>query len=386
MNYGIVCLSEMPKKRILEFFSFAGVGGTQQMFLEYLRHASHEHYDFSACILLEHGFLNEQLSCLHVENTSLNSRGYWDLSAWWKLYRFANGKQFDLMRTYGLKAHIIGRIVGKILGIPVNISSVRNTDPWRKWYHALLDFLTSGLSDLYISNSEAGRVATHERERIPLDKIVTVPNGIDVSRFPGKQSQMRSHYRKKFKISPKAPVLGIVANLREQKGHKTIVDAFPRLQKRFPTLRCLFIGEDLLNGEILRYVRTKNLEDSIFLTGSRQDIPEMLSMLDVFVLPSSWEGFPKSILEAMAMKKPVIASAVGGIPEVVIPHETGLLIPPQDPQAFAEAVISVLEDPEKAIAMGNAGYERVCRHFSIENVVSQTETIYEQLIEAKPRL
>ena len=122
----------MPKKRILEFLTYGGIGGTQQMFLEFIRHASHNKYTFYVCVLLNHNFVNEELTQMHIENTSLNMRGYWDISVWRKFYRFAKNKHVDLLRTYGLKAHIIGRVVGKLLGIPVNITSVRSTDPRRK--------------------------------------------------------------------------------------------------------------------------------------------------------------------------------------------------------------------------------------------------------------
>ncbi len=380
----------MAKKRILEFLTYAGIGGTQQMFLEFMRHASHDKYIFYVCVLLEHDFLNEECSKLGIETTSLNMRGYWDLTAWWKLYKFAKDKRIDLIRTYGLKAHIIGRIVGKLLGIPANISSVRSTDPWRKWYHTLLDSLTSGLTSLYLSNSEAGRMITHTRERIPLSKIVTIHNGIDIKRFVPCSSQKHddSHnsYRQTSGISPTAPVIGIVAKLRKMKGHKTIIDALPQIQEKFPDVRCLFVGSKFVNekwyeAELRRYVQEQNLEHAIIFTGDRKNITEILDVLDVFVLPSLWEGFPTSVLEAMAMKKPVVASAVGGTPELVEPQITGLLIPPDDPVALAEAVLWLLSNPDIATKMGPAGYERVQQSFCIESVVTKTETVYDQLIE-----
>jgi glycosyltransferase involved in cell wall biosynthesis len=374
----------MSKKRILEFASYAGIGGTQTMLLEFLRHASPVKYEFSVCVLLEHGFLNEEVSKSGIDNTSLNMRGYWDFAAWWKLYRFARDKQFDLIRTYGLKAHIIGRLVGRLLGIPVNITSVRNTDPWRKWYHALLDFLTSGLTDVYISNSEAGRIATHQREHVPLSKIITIPNGIDLSAYTAMSiGDTRRRYRQALGIAPTTPVIGIVANLRQQKGHKTIVDALPVMLEQFPDVKCLFVGEDLLNGEIHQYVQEKQLDQTVIFTGFRPDIPELLSVLDVFLLPSLWEGIPRAILEAMALQKPVVVTAVGGIPEIVEPDQTGIFVPSDDPKALAQAVIFLLTNPDIAEKMGQAGYERVQQFFALDAVVARTEVIYDQLINKK---
>ena len=376
----------MSKKRILEFSTYAKIGGTQQMLLEFLRHASPSKYIFYLCVLLEYDLLNDEVTKLNIENTSLNMRRYWDLRAWWKLYMFAKNKQIDLMRTYGLKAHIIGRIVGKLLGVPVVVTSVRSTDPWRKWYHVLLDFVTSGLTDIYISNSEAGRMATHHREHIPLSKIITIPNGVDLSRYvldTFEALHTSRTYRQQFGISATAPVVGIIANLRKMKGHTTIIDALVLIQKDFPDVRCLIVGDDFLNGEVHRYVQNKHLEDTVIFTGFRQDIPQILSMLDLFLFPSLWEGFPTAVLEAMALKKPVIASQVGGIPEIVEPDRTGLLIPPQEPRALADAVIFLLNNPEIATKMGQAGYERVQQYFSIDALVAKTEAVYEQLIREK---
>jgi glycosyltransferase involved in cell wall biosynthesis len=376
----------MAKKRILEFATYAGIGGTQTMLLEFLRHASGDKYVFYVCVLLDHDRLNEEVSKLGINNTSLNMRGYWDLVAWWKFYQFAKHKRIDLIRTYGLKAHIIGRIVGKLLKIPVNISSVRNTDSWRRWYHALLDYLTSGFTDLYISNSEAGRLATHRRERIPLSKIITIPNGIDLANYApylSCMSEISETYKQQFGLLPDTPVIGIVASLRKQKGHKTIVDALPQIQQTIPEVRCLFVGEDWLHGEIHRYVREKHLEQVVIFTGFRTDIPELLTMFDLFLLPSLWEGIPRALLEAIAMQKPVIVTAVGGIPEIVESEKTGVFVPPEDPKALAQATTYLLSNPEIATKMGQEGYRRIQQFFSLDSVVAKTEGVYDQLLKEK---
>lgn len=372
----------MPKTHILEFSTYAKMGGTQQEILKFLRAASHEKYTFFVCILLEHDVLNEEVAKLQIEETSLNMRGYWDVRAWWRLSRFAREKQIALMHTYGLKAHIIGRLVGKCLGIPVNISSVHSTDPWRKWYHVLLERLTSPLTDLYISNSEAGRIATHQRERIPLAKIVTISNGIRVEEYQADEAQTE-RMRRRLGLRGEDRVLGIVANLRVMKGHKTIVDAFSAIQQHFPTTKCLCIGSDFLQGEIQRYVREKRLEQVILFPGFQKDIPSLLSLLEIFLLPSLWEGLPTAMMEAMAMKRPVIASAVGGIPELVEHGKTGLLIPPNDPHALAEAVVQLLRDPQRAQRMGQVGYEKIRREFSLHAMAARTEAMYDQLLKSK---
>jgi len=374
----------MSKKRILEFATYAGSGGTQQEIVKLARHISRAKYDLSVCVLLEQGLLNEELTRLQIPHTNFNMRGYWDLRAWQRFYWFGKTQRIDLIRTYGLKGHLVGRIVGKLLlNVPVVITSVHSTDPWRKWYHAFLDYATSGLTDLYISNSEAGRLATHRREHIPLAKIVTIPNGIDLSHYAPyleRMPQIKATYQQQFGFTPETPVIGIIANLRKMKGHTTIIDALPRIQQQVPNVKCLFVGEDLLHGEIHRYVQARGLAQDIILTGWRQDIPEILALLDLFLLPSLWEGLPTSIAEAMVMQKPVVASTVGGIPELVEHGATGYLIPPNDPRALADAVIAVLTQPERARHMGLAGYAKVQREFAMETVIAKTEAVYDRLL------
>lgn len=376
----------MDRLRIVEFVTYAGIGGMQQMLAQYLRHASHDRYELYVCALLERNWLLEEAEKLHIPQTALNFRGYWDLAAWWRFYRFLRGKQIDLIRTYGLKAHIIGRIVGRLAGVRVNITSVRSTDPWRKWYHVLLDRLTSGLTDLYISNSEAGRLITHQREQIALSKILTIPNGIDLAVFnPAQIPQYRRSLRQEFGIDATAPVIGFVANFRKMKGHATLVDALPRIREQFPTIRCLFVGETFVKepdyeAELRQSVCAKGLDQVVVFTGVRHDIPAVLSLCDVFVSSSLWEGLPTAILEAMAMQRPVVATAVGGTPELVEEHVTGLFIPAQNPGALADAVLALLRDPEYAQRLGQAGYARVQRMFSLKAVVAQTEAIYARLL------
>lgn len=358
------------------------------MLLEFLRHASHDLYDYELCVLLAHDCLNDEVSRLGIPNISLNMRGYWDVSVWWKLYRCVRRNPFDLIRTYGLKADIIGRIVAQLAGIPVHITSVRSTDPWRKWYHVWLDRLTSSLTQVYVSNSEAGRLAVHQREHIPLSKIVTIPNGIDLTiydptRFVHRDAALR--YRHEFQIPPQTPVLGIISNLCKMKGHSTLVDAMPHIQREFPDVRCLFVGTDFLHGTLQAYVRQRHLEQNVLFTGFRDDIPELLTMLDIVLLPSLWEGFPTAVLEAMAMQKPMIATAVGGIPEIIEHGRTGLLIPPEDPVSLAEAVVFLLKQPDVAVKLGQAACETVRQNFSIQGMVKQTEALYAAFMAKYPR-
>jgi glycosyltransferase involved in cell wall biosynthesis len=121
----------------------------------------------------------------------------------------------------------------------------------------------------------------------------------------------------------------------------------------------------------------------VVFAGHRTDVPEILQALDIFVLPSNWEGLPNAVLEAMAAGLPVVATRVGGVPEVVVEGQTGILVPPRDPNALADALLTLLRDPNLRRRMGQAGRQRVQEYFSVDQMVSKTETLYEQLLSEK---
>jgi glycosyltransferase involved in cell wall biosynthesis len=129
--------------------------------------------------------------------------------------------------------------------------------------------------------------------------------------------------------------------------------------------------------------KAMQLSEDVIFTGIRQDVPNILGLLDVFVLPSLWEGLPIALLEAMAAGLPVVATAVGGTPEVVVEGETGFLVPPRDPEALAEAILRLLREPDLRRRMGEAGRKRVAEHFSVEQMVQKTEALYEHLLAEK---
>ncbi|GAK51907.1 putative Glycosyl transferase, group 1 [Candidatus Moduliflexus flocculans] len=377
----------MDKFRILVFSTYAKIGGTQKTLLDFFQYASHDRFTYYHCVLLAHDILMDEIAKLqpHIPQTSFNMRGYWDIRAWWKLYHFAKDKRLDLMHTNGLKADIIGRCVGRLLGVPVNIASIHSTDPWRKWYHVWLDRYTSWMTDMYLANSEAGRLAMRRRERISLPKMMTISNGIDFERFDPDHidGQRIQALREEFGILSTTKVLGMVANLCHMKEHKTLIDALPRIHARFPNAICVFVGIDRMHGEIQRYVNERGCEQSVIFAGFQKDIPEWLALMDIFLLPSLWEGLPNAMLEAMAMRRPVIATPVGDVPEILTHGETGLLIPTHNPDALADAVILLLKSPEIAFKIAEAGQRLIREKYSIQTMVAQTEQLYERLILAK---
>jgi glycosyltransferase involved in cell wall biosynthesis len=174
----------------------------------------------------------------------------------------------------------------------------------------------------------------------------------------------------------------VVARLEPQKGHNTVVEAAARLRDRCPRLRFLFVGGGSRAADLPAMIEHKGLADRIVLTGFRTDSADLIRAADLSVLVSTREGLSNTLLESLAAARPVIASRVGGNPEVVSP-DVGVLVPPQDSTALADALAALVADPAAMTRMGAAGRERVHREFSVNRMVAETVALYEALAQAR---
>jgi glycosyltransferase involved in cell wall biosynthesis len=372
----------MRKARVLQLLTNSAIGGTERMVLEFVRGANREKYDLFVGALLSGGSLFSEASDLGVQTVDFNKKSYDEVRTLTRLFNFMKRARIDLVHLYGLQADILGRMAARLAGVPVVVSGIRSPELWRKWYHSWLDKVTSGLVDLYISNSEAGRQTTIKREGISPEKIVTIYNGIDLTKFDNPNFDIDS-LRTTFGLPPSIQVVGVVANLRPMKGHADVIAALPTIVEQIPKVVFMFVGRDNMDGEIQRLAQGSELSEYIIFTGFSPEVRPFYQLFDLFLLPSTWEGCPVSILEAMAMKKPVVATVVGGIPELVVDGQTGLLIPPHNPTALADAIVSLLKNPDEAQKMGQAGQIRVEKHFTLPKMVEEIEAVYEELLSAQ---
>lgn len=212
-------------------------------------------------------------------------------------------------------------------------------------------------------------------------------NGIDPDRLTPRRS--RAEIRRELGAPEDTPILCNVANLTRPKSHLTLIAAMARLRPTTSDLQCWIAGsfehEPAMVEAVRAAIADSGLSQTVQLLGRRRDVPDLLHAADIFVLSSRQEGFPITILEAMAAGRPIVATDVGGCAEAVVHGETGLIVPPEDPPALAEAIASLLADPERARAMGKAGRERVQREFTVDRMVEQHLELYERVIGAPGR-
>ena len=230
--------------------------------------------------------------------------------------------------------------------------------------------------DCFICASEAIRTML-VGDGVAKRRTVTVHEGIDLARV---KAAPPAELHQELWLPHDAPIVGNVAALVPHKGQKYLIDAVARLLRDEPDTRVVIAGEGELQAALVQQIRHHHLEKHVILAGFRPDILSLHKAFDVFVLSSVTEGLGTSLLDAMACARPVVATSVGGIPEVVVDGETGFLVPPRDPEALAAAIGRLISDRGLREKMGAAGLERVQNTFSAEHMVRNTLRVYERVV------
>lgn len=301
------------------------------------------------------------------------------------LYKFLRDKRIHLVNTHMFIATFYYALPARLAGVPIVFETTHLIEKWRLekgFIHRnsfIIDKLFYGLLDKVLAVSHACKNDLIKIKKISPAKITVVHNGRDLSRFDPSKVNRREKLRQLHQVEEDELIFGVFARLNHQKGHKYLLTAVKILQDRGVSVKVFLIGDGELRESLVNQSDELGIADKIFFIGFQNDIPGYLSMIDVMVLPSLYEGLPLCVIESLAMEKPVIATAVDGTPEIVIPHKTGLLVEPEDCEGLAEAMIFAQENPEKFELMGKNGRQFVCENFSITIQISRTEALYNKL-------
>jgi glycosyltransferase involved in cell wall biosynthesis len=233
--------------------------------------------------------------------------------------------------------------------------------------------------------SESARRHHLEAARLRPEQVITLFNGIEFDPFSRVPDEVSAAVRAGFGIPPDAPVAVTVAVLREPKGLQYMIEALPRVAAEVPDVHYLIVGDGPHRGALEEAAEASGMSDRIVFAGSRRDVPSMLAAGDVFVLPSLIEALPTVLAEAGAAGLPVVATSVGGVPEMVGRNESALLVPPAEPGALAEAVTRLLTNPRQAAAMGRAGRRITHERFDVRTRVAALVDEYRHLIATRSR-
>jgi glycosyltransferase involved in cell wall biosynthesis len=269
-------------------------------------------------------------------------------------------------------------IVGKLAGVPVIVCHEHMWSYGGSRFRSLVDrWLIARFSNAFVAVSEAGRRSMIESEGIPERDVVLLRNGLR-SLPPGVHGRVRSE----LGIEPERPVVVTVGILRPEKAHSVLIEAAAELVRGgVPDLRVLIVGDGGERPHLESLIDRLGLGDAVSLLGLRRDIADILAVADLAVCCSDFEGGPLSVMEYMSAELPIVATDVGGLPELVQP-DNGLLVPPRDPAALADAVLVLLRDPERRRRLGRAGRERRDREYGADVYIEHLEALYEELLGA----
>jgi glycosyltransferase involved in cell wall biosynthesis len=360
--------------KIVHLITELDSGGAQTALLRYLAHHDRSRYQsLVVCLYNGERIVAQKIRALGIEVIDLGMTRPYRFDALWRLYRLLRRERPSILHCWLIHANLLGRLVGRLARVPRIITARRNVEIGGPWRERALRY-TRRLDDAVIAVCELARQAEIERTGATPEKVVTIYNGIDP--FPTIHPEQLTQLRHDLALPEKAPVIICVSRLHPQKGHDYLLAAWSRVTAVYPQAHLLIVGDGERRSQLEQLAAG---QPQIQFTGQRNDVPQLLALSDLFVLPSLWEGLPNVVLEAMAAGLPVVATAVGGTPELVIDGETGLLVPPRDPTALAQAALTLLNDLELARQMGENGRQRVTTQFTIQQTAAQTESLYQQL-------
>ena len=372
----------MKKTNILQIISTLDVGGVETQLSELVKRLNREKYNITVCCITRGGLLEGRIKEAGIKLVILKRKFKFDPSIIFQMVRLIKREKIDLVHTYMFTANTWGRIAAVLANVHVIIASERNAIPWRKKIlHILIDRFLSRYTDVIVCNSNFIKRVNTKRASISEKKFTVVYNAVDIKQFsPEINSDM---IRREFSMPPGVPVVGMVARLHSCKGHQYLLKAAVEVIKGLPEVKFVLVGDGELREELENSAMRLGISKNIIFTGNREDVPQLIQLFNVAVLSSIHEGFGNFLIEAMACSKPVVATNVGGIPEVVKNEETGILVPPENPEALAEGIIRLLRNKEESRRMGLAGRRRVEQYFDIKLKVRKVEEIYDKLIGEK---
>jgi glycosyltransferase involved in cell wall biosynthesis len=359
------------------------IGGLEKILTVIVLNLDKNKYNVSVWCLREGGFFVDKLIKAGIDVKILRISTSRNPLSIYKLYRLLKNHKFEIIHTHAYSAGTIGRMSAFLAGIPVIISHNHSVyDYYNKYYH-LVEWLLSLITDSVICISEVVNRFANETQRINAKKLITIHNGIDdVCAVTEKRS---SDLKKELGIPINHSVIGTITHLEEHKGLKYLLEAASLLLQQRNDVNFLIIGDGSLKEELKKLCIDLNLEKKIIFVGELSEILEILSSIDIFVLPSLREGLGLAILEAMACGKPVIATNAGGIPEIVKDGVSGILVPPKNSEALYMAMNELLNDREKREKMGRIGEKVYYEDFRTKTMVEKIEDLYDFFINKKVR-
>ena len=323
-----------------------------------------------------------------VGEASLKPR---DFKALLRLYRILRKERPQIVHTHTAKAGFLGRLAAQMAGVPVIIHTYHGHvlngyyGPAKSWLLKMMERGLARFTDRLVAVSELVKEDLIAYGVAPPEKISVIPLGFDLEPFFECES-LKGEFRRELGLGTDDKLVGIIGRIFPIKNHRLFLESAAQIEQQESNVRFVIVGDGTLRSETERYAQDLSIHQQVIFTGWRRDLPRIYADLDLLVVSSDNEGTPVSAIEAMASGCPVVATEVGGLPDVVQNGKTGYLVPPKQPEALATAMLKLIRDPETATQMGRSAQQSVKGRFSVNRLVSDIEGLYEELLTSKKRL
>lgn len=322
------------------------------------------------------GELADELIRAGVSVQSLNLRSSWQLpGALRRLTRHLREFRPAILQTWLWHANILGRLAGRLAGVPHIVSGIRVADHSRPW-RLRIDRWTAGLVERHVCVSQGVAEFSATVGGLVKDSLIVIPNGVEVERFATTPPADLAE----FGIPPLSPTVVFVGRLDPQKDPLAFVEVARRLSQVYSDLQFLMVGAGPMHHDVERAIAAFELRSRVHLAGWRSDVPAILRAAWCFVLTSRWEGMANVVLEAMAAGLPIVATDVEGVREVVTPHQTGVIVQPGDPEGMTAAVALLAGDPAGARRLGDAAQDFVRKNFTWNRFLASHVELYREVL------
>ena len=357
-------------------------GGGERVFLQLAAGLRNRYQVFVAA--MPGGSFENELERLKIQFIPVDISRRISLKPILKIKNIIQNKKIDVVHSQGARADFFARFAGKLAGVSHILCTIAmpvegfEVSLLRKKIYRFMDWVTERYVERFVVVSDSLKKAMIERRGILAKRVVRIYNGIELDEY--RPYARDGKIRKEWGVSQHVPLVGAIGRMVWQKGFEYLIEAIPEIVRHFSAVRFLFVGDGPLRGKIGALSEELRVKDNVIFTGFRSDIKEILSAIDILVVPSLLEGFPMITLEAMAMEKPIVATNIDGITEQITDGINGILVPPTNSSALAKAIMRVLNNKELARTMGLVARKKVEQEFSVQRMVAETEKVYLSLL------
>lgn len=364
----------MKRTKVMQITHDLAIGGLQQVVVNICRTIDRELFDVSVLCLRDLGSYVPEVKDLGVNVTLIPQKEATDYLSFLRVAKILREEKIDVIHTHNTHPFVDGTIGALLSGVKTIVHTDHARDFPDKKRYMFSEWLMSQFAYKVVGVSEHTSKNLMHYEKISAGKIMTIPNGIDGSRFRLELDKQKK--REELGITTDGPILGLGVRLTKQKGITHLLDAMKQVVKKYPDTTLVIAGDGPLEPELKQKAERLGIGRNVLFVGPRLDIPELLNLFDLYVLPSLWEGLPMVLLEAMAAGCPIVCTDVGGVSTAVTHEFNGLLVKPADPDALSSAILTLLSDKAKRERFARNGLKRFQESFSADIMTKKYEQIY----------